>query len=565
MALVLSLGSFRIGFVAAAIIMLGASGALAVANTPSVTDAVTEEDTQTTSGLVISRNAADGTEVTHFKITNITNGALFQNDGTTVIADGSFITFAEGNAGLKFTPAANSFASGSFQVQGATDSSGGGLSSGSATATITVNPVADTPSVTNATTDEDIQTTSGLVISRNAADGAEVTHFKITNITGGALFKNDGTTVIADGSFITFAEGNAGLKFTPAANSFASGSFQAQGATDSSGGGLSRGFATATITVNAVADTPSVTNATTDEDTQTTSGLVISRNAADGTEVTHFKISNVTGGTLFQNDGTTVIADGSFITFAEGNAGLKFTPAANPFASGSFQVQGATDSSGGGLSSGSATATITVNPVADTPSVTNATTDEDIQTTSGLVISRNAADGAEVTHFKITNITGGALFKNDGTTVIADGSFITFAEGNAGLKFTPAANSFASGSFQAQGATDSSGGGLSSGFATATITVNAVADTPSVTNATTDEDTQTTSGLVISRNAADGTEVTHFKISNVTGGTLFKNDGTTVIADGSFITFAEGNAGLKFTPVANSFASGGFYVQGAGN
>ena len=72
--------------------------------------------------------------------------------------------------------------------------------------------------------------------------------------------------------------------------------------------------------------------------------------------------------------------------------------------------------------------------------MTNATTNEDTQTTSGLVISRNAADGAEVTHFKITGITSGTLYKNDGTTQITNGTFITFAEGNAGLKFTPTAN-----------------------------------------------------------------------------------------------------------------------------
>ena len=35
-----------------------------------------------------------------------------------------------------------------------------------------------------------------------------------------------------------------------------------------------------------------------------------------------------------------------------------------------------------------------VTPVADTPSVTNATTSEDTQSTSGLVVSRNAADGS---------------------------------------------------------------------------------------------------------------------------------------------------------------------------
>src|SRR5205814_109634 len=142
---------------------------------------------------VLSRNAVDGAEVTHFKITAITNGTLFKNNGTTQINNGDFITFAEGNAGVRFTPAVNLFSpmtNFSFTVQAATSAGGTGLSSGSATATITVNTLADTPSVTNATTLEDTQTTSGLVITRNAADGAEVTNFKITSISGGTLFQN---------------------------------------------------------------------------------------------------------------------------------------------------------------------------------------------------------------------------------------------------------------------------------------------------------------------------------------------------------------------------------------
>ena len=116
--------------------------------------------------------------------------------------------------------------------------------------------------------------------------------------------------------------------------------------------------------------------------------------------------------------------------------------------------------------------TINLTAVTDTPSVTNATTTVNTQTTSGLVISRNAADGVDVTHFKITNITGGALFKNNGSNQINNNDFITFAEGNAGLKFTPALNSTANGSFDVQGATSNTGNGLSSGAATATITVN---------------------------------------------------------------------------------------------
>src|SRR5206468_11629166 len=106
-----------------------------------------------------------------------------------------FITFAQGNAGLKFTPATNFFGTGSFNVQASLNNTAAGLGGSAVTAQITVDPVADTPAVTNATTTEDQQTTAGLVISRNPADGAEVTHFKITNITNnGTLFQNDGVT-----------------------------------------------------------------------------------------------------------------------------------------------------------------------------------------------------------------------------------------------------------------------------------------------------------------------------------------------------------------------------------
>ena len=193
-------------------------------------------------------------------------------------------------------------------------------------------------------------------------------YFKISNITNGTLFLANGTTAIANNGFITVAQGNAGLRFTPVAGAFSPGtvfSFQVQGATSTAGAGLSAP-ATATITVAATANVPSVTGAATTEDTQTTSGLVVTRNPLDGAQVTHFKITGITNGTLFQNDGTTPIAGNSFITVAQGNAGLKFTPAANLFSPGktfSFKIQGSMSATGAGLSAAMATASITVTPV----------------------------------------------------------------------------------------------------------------------------------------------------------------------------------------------------------
>ena len=107
-----------------------------------------------------------------------------------------------------------------------------------------------------------------------------------------------------------------------------------------------------------------VTNATTTEGAQTTSGLVITPNAADVAVVNSFQITNVTGGSLFLQDGVTPVTNGQFITVAQGEAGLKFTANPGPLANGSFVVEESTTGDASGLIAASfAAATITVQPV----------------------------------------------------------------------------------------------------------------------------------------------------------------------------------------------------------
>jgi hypothetical protein len=239
--------------------------------TPTVTSATTLEDTQSTSGLVITANPADGGGTTNYQITGITNGTLFQNDGTTPINNGDFITTAQGAAGLKFTPGPNLniFASTfGFSVQAAVNASASGLRGSVVTATITVTPVADTPSVTNASTTENTQTTSGLVISRNPVDGSETAYFKITNIQSGTLYLHDGVTPVINNSYITYAQGNAGLKFTPANNFLGVATFLVQGSDDNVGTGLSA-TTTASITVGTANPTPAQVGTTAKIDPQT--------------------------------------------------------------------------------------------------------------------------------------------------------------------------------------------------------------------------------------------------------------------------------------------------------
>jgi hypothetical protein len=102
---------------------------VAQASTCSITPASTTEDTRTTSGLVIA--STDGL-TTHHQITGLKGGKLYQNNGTTVIANDAFITVAEGAVGLKFTPNANAHdlntpAGFGFTVQAATGANGADL------------------------------------------------------------------------------------------------------------------------------------------------------------------------------------------------------------------------------------------------------------------------------------------------------------------------------------------------------------------------------------------------------------------------------------------------------
>ncbi|NWG72893.1 MAG: hypothetical protein HXY23_14995, partial [Parvularculaceae bacterium] len=352
-----------------------------------------------------------------------------------------------------------------------------------ATVTITLNGVNDVPTAANATvsTAEDtayvFDPTDFGFADADAADTLQ--SVTIVSLPGQGTLRLSGIAVTA-GQIISEANLAAGLlTFSPDAHENGAGytSFTFR---VSDGTVLSGGVNTLTIDVTPVNDEPSFTlagNQAVNEDAgaQTVAGFA-TPSAGGGADE-----AGQTFSYTVSNDNNALFSVQPIID-ASGN--LTYTAAANAFGTATVTVF-VTDSGGtaggGDDTSPSQTFTITVGPVADTPAVTNATTNEDTQTTSGLVISRNAVDTAEVTHFKITGISNGTLYHNDGITPINDGDFITFAQGNAGLKFTPSPNSTAAGSFDVQASTGGNDGGLGGGIATATITVNPVNDAPVVT------------------------------------------------------------------------------------
>ncbi|MFZ5825259.1 MAG: tandem-95 repeat protein [Bacillota bacterium] len=532
------------------------------ASPPSVTSATTSEETQSTSGLVISPVSGD-TNVSHFKITNITNGRLFQNNGSTEITNGTFITLAEGQAGLKFTPSQDKNSPGgdsfSFDVQAAYDSAGAGLSTAT-TATITVTEENDAPIATADSLSSQVEDSGPWTIS---------TASLLANDTAGP--SNEGgqsltVTAVAAGTGGSVTLSGTDVIFTPAANFSGAANFTytvTDNGTTNTVADPKSASATASFTVTPVADTPSVTNATTEEDTQSSSGLVITRNAADGAEVTHFQISGITGGTLYKNNGSTTIGEGEFITFDEGNAGLKFLPSLNlnsdNTATFGFTVKAATDEFGAGLSNGT-TASITVTAANDPPVGGTDTASAVLEDSAGNSIAMStllANDTPGPTSDETETLTITAVTPGTGTaSVTIDGTDVLF---------TPEADYYGTATFTYT--LQDSGSAPNTATVTVNVPVTPVADIPSVTPATTAEDTQSDAGLVISRNAVDGAEVTHFEISGITGGRLYKNDGATEILAGDYITAAEAGAGLKFTPSAdlNGTTGFGFTVKAATN
>ena len=191
--------------------------------------------------MVVSRNAVDGTEVTHFKITNIANGILYQNDGVTQITANSFITFAQANADLKLTPSVIS--NGNFDVQASTGNIDAGLGGGVSMATISLDIA-----IANANTNEDTST-GAIVITGNTG------FYKITGLTTGTLYSDACfTTPIANGGFIATSGATTNVYFRPAADFNGTANFTVQGSGSNSDAGLTGNTATSTITVNPVND-----------------------------------------------------------------------------------------------------------------------------------------------------------------------------------------------------------------------------------------------------------------------------------------------------------------------
>ncbi|MDD5215873.1 MAG: tandem-95 repeat protein, partial [Methylococcales bacterium] len=407
------------------------------------------------------------------KITTLPNTGTLKLSGVAVTA-GDFVSVAN-IANLTFTPAANAngtgYANFTFQVEDNGGTNNGGVNldaSANNTITVDVTAIADTPSITDASAATNAQNATGLVVSRNTADGNEVTYFKITDITGGALFQNNGSTSIVNGDFITFAQANAGLKFTPSSST--AGTFKLQASTSSVAGGLGGDVVTATITVGAGVASPTI-----NEDTN--SGAIAITGSTQ-----YYKVTSITGGTLYSDANfLTPITDGTFVDAGSGNTAtsvyFKPNPNYNSSAvsySAGFSVQSATTNNvdNSGLTGSPSASTITITPVNDAPTVANALVDQSVNEGSALsyIFASNSfsdIDAGDTISYTATKADGSAL-----------PSWLSFDAANRTFSGTPANEDVGTLSVKVT-ATDSGLATVSDTFDIVIINVN---DAPTATN-----------------------------------------------------------------------------------
>lgn len=133
-------------------LVLRADTVLTGALTPTVTPASITTAEDTNSGLiVITPNAANGAEVTHFFVTAIVGGSVFLANGTTPVADGGFVTASQGAAGLIFRPAPNYHGPAEITVRASVSGTQAGLGSITLAVPVTITPVNDAPTAANLT------------------------------------------------------------------------------------------------------------------------------------------------------------------------------------------------------------------------------------------------------------------------------------------------------------------------------------------------------------------------------------------------------------------------------
>jgi large repetitive protein len=536
---------------------------VAVADTPSANASNVSGPEDTAIPLTLATGASldvDGSETLTMRITGVPTGAMFDR-GTN--SGGGVWTFSAADiaAGVNFTPPAQY--SGTINmtlVSRSTETSNGDFREATSPFTVTVTPVLDAIDLTNSTqtVDEDIVINVGTNFTLTLADldGSQSLTYRVSGIPAGYTVGRalTGATTYNDlgGGVIEFAGPNAAdvitslrtMTLTPAGAAVhkdANFTLTLDATTVETGGATSNDTATHAVVVRAVADTPNIaaSNPTVNEDPASPIpfAVTVSLVDTDGSESLNqvdvtFTAFSGTIPTLNWNTGlpgsVSAITNGHRFTGTTAEvqallASLTVTPQANNGTDIGIRVVAQaqeTNPTDGEVQTLSATRTsnFTINmvPVADQPTVLAPgigvpfNTEEDTPVAiTGLGGALVDTDGSEVLTYQIRNVPTGATF-NVGTNLGGGVWQFTKVQIDAGVTFTPPSGYSGTVDMTLRAiATETENSVIATNDAVFRVVVDAQADAPTVTGASTiNEDVATTIGanIAIALNDTDGSE-----------------------------------------------------------
>jgi hypothetical protein len=492
----------------------------------SVRDATGQEDGSIKLDLSAALSDTDGSEVLSVVIEGLPEGARLSkgiNNG-----DGSWTLTPSQLAGLTVTPPADwSGTMNLTMLAHARETSNGSVATVRAPLQVQVEAAADAPVVSarDATGLEDKAIALNLSAALTDRDGSEVLSVVISGMPAGATLTYG--TRQADGTWIVSPSDLPRLAVTPPENFSGTFDLTVRATTRESTGETATGEATFRVQVDSVADAPDVTvvNFSGTEDTAIRLvGLGGALLDTDGSESLRFVLSGLPAGASLSAGAKQ--ADGTWLLTPAQLNGLTFTPPAQASGRFTLTLTGiATESAGGSTALTARDFTISLNPVADAGTINGASTgDEDSPILLNPTFTLLDNDGSE-TWSEFTQVSGlptGASL-NLGSQLTPGTWQVSTADLRAGLvSIRLADHSDADFSLTLKATITDSGNGITVSREVTgihAVTVNAVADAPSVTahDATGREDHAIPLNLSVALVDADGSEALSVSILGIPG------------------------------------------------